>query len=151
MKANRMECCALLCEEFDDAPDDFIARKVTGDESWVHHFDPETQCEARQWKHPSSPTPKRGRTRTSAGKILMAVFWDCQGVVLLYFLPHRLLPVITTRLCFTNCAMQSKPSAVGKFTKGVLLQHDNAPVHKSRIAQAAVCACGFEQINHPPY
>ena len=39
----------------------------------------------------------------------------------------------------------------GKLTKGILLQHDNAPVHKSRVAQAAVRACGFEQVNHPPY
>ena len=33
----------------------------------------------------------------------------------------------------------------------VLLLHDNAPVHKSRVAQAAICECKFEQLNHPPY
>lgn len=36
-------------------------------------------------------------------------------------------------------------------TAGVLLLHDNAPVHKARIAKAAVRECGFEEINHPPY
>ena len=29
--------------------------------------------------------------------------------------------------------------------------HDNAPVHKSRVAQAAIRECKFEQLNHPPY
>ena len=39
----------------------------------------------------------------------------------------------------------------GKLGQGVLLLHDNAPVHKSRIAQAAIRECKFEQLNHPPY
>ena len=39
----------------------------------------------------------------------------------------------------------------GKLAAGVLLLHDNAPVHKSRVAQAAIRKCKFEQLNHPPY
>ena len=37
----------------------------------------------------------------------------------------------------------------GKLAAGVLLLHDNAPVHKSRVAQAAIREC--EQLNYPPY
>lgn len=29
--------------------------------------------------------------------------------------------------------------------------HDNAPVHKCRIALAALHETGFEVLNHPPY
>lgn len=36
-------------------------------------------------------------------------------------------------------------------TKEVLLLHDNAPVHKSRVVLAALHKSGFEIINHPPY
>ena len=39
----------------------------------------------------------------------------------------------------------------GKLAAGVLLSHDNATVHKSRVAQAAICECKFEQLNHLPY
>ena len=40
----------------------------------------------------------------------------------------------------------------GKLAAGVLLLlHDNAPVHKSRVAQAAICECKFEHLNHLPY
>jgi len=35
--------------------------------------------------------------------------------------------------------------------KGVLLLHDNAPVHISAKSQAAIWQCGFQQLNHPPY
>ena len=39
----------------------------------------------------------------------------------------------------------------GKLAAGVLLFHDNAPMHKSRVAQAAIRECKFEQLNHPTY
>ena len=39
----------------------------------------------------------------------------------------------------------------GKLAAGVLLLHDNAPVHKSRVAQAAIHECKFDQLNYPPY
>ena len=34
---------------------------------------------------------------------------------------------------------------------GVLLLHDNAPMHRSQIAAAVIRTCGFEQLDHPPY
>ena len=39
----------------------------------------------------------------------------------------------------------------GMLTAGVWLLHDNAPVHKSMIAQQAIHECGFLQLDHPAY
>ena len=39
----------------------------------------------------------------------------------------------------------------GKLATDILLLHDNAPVHKSKVAQAAICEFKSEQFNHPPY
>ena len=40
----------------------------------------------------------------------------------------------------------------GMVTRGVLLLHDNAPVHKSRVVHAALLRdCGFKQLDHSPY
>ncbi|GFY68139.1 hypothetical protein TNIN_108551 [Trichonephila inaurata madagascariensis] len=39
-----------------------------------------------EWKHPSSPVRKKFKTTPSAGKVLLTVFWDAQGVLLLDFL-----------------------------------------------------------------
>ncbi|KFD54678.1 hypothetical protein M513_04378 [Trichuris suis] len=38
-----------------------------------------------------------------------------------------------------------------KLSRKVLLQHDNAPVHRAKVALAAIQQCGFGQIDHPPY
>ena len=39
----------------------------------------------------------------------------------------------------------------GKIGKGVLLLHDNAPVHSAQVAKRAIRDAGFEEINHAPY
>ena len=39
----------------------------------------------------------------------------------------------------------------GKFSRGVLLLHDNAAVHKSNVAQAAIRRVRFAELNHPSY
>ena len=37
----------------------FMERIVTGDETWCHHYEPETKRDSMQWKHASSPPPKK--------------------------------------------------------------------------------------------
>ncbi|XP_067653385.1 fibronectin type 3 and ankyrin repeat domains protein 1-like [Haliotis asinina] len=39
----------------------------------------------------------------------------------------------------------------GKIRRDILLHQDNAPVHTSRVAAAAVQECGYEILPHPPY
>jgi hypothetical protein len=59
---------------------------VTGDESWIHHFDPEEKRLSMQYRHTSSPRPKKFKTVLSAGKILSTVFWDSRSVYITEFL-----------------------------------------------------------------
>ena len=49
-------------------------------ESWIYHFDPEEKQLSMQYRHTSSPRPKKFKTVPSAGKILMTVLWDSQRV-----------------------------------------------------------------------
>jgi hypothetical protein len=61
-----------------------LNRIVTGDESWIHHYQPELKCASMQWKHPRSPSAKKCKfvSKPSAGKVMLTVFWDFQGVLL---------------------------------------------------------------------
>ncbi|XP_035205247.1 histone-lysine N-methyltransferase SETMAR-like, partial [Stegodyphus dumicola] len=47
---------------------EFLDKIVTGDETWIHHFSPETKSSSLEWKHYSSPTRTKCRTVPSAGK-----------------------------------------------------------------------------------
>jgi len=37
----------------------FLSRVITGDESWLYNYDPETKQQSSQWKMPSSPRQKK--------------------------------------------------------------------------------------------
>ena len=46
--------------------DENVLRKViTGDESWVYGYDPETKQQPSQWKRPDKPQPKKARQSRS--------------------------------------------------------------------------------------
>jgi len=68
----------LDCIESDS---NFLNTVITGDESWVYGYDPETKAQSSQWRHSSSPRPKKARQVRSNVKVLLTVFLDSPGVV----------------------------------------------------------------------
>lgn len=52
-----------------------------GGESWVHRHEPETKWWSMPQKHKSSSS-KKSKSRPSASRLLLTVFWDFQGPIL---------------------------------------------------------------------
>jgi len=52
----------LKQREVTEEGDQFLFNIVTGDESWIHHFDPEEKRLSIQYRHTSSPRPKKFKT-----------------------------------------------------------------------------------------
>ena len=100
-------------------------------------------------KCPGSPPPKKFRTQPSASKVMATVFWDSKGVILIDYKPAG---TSVTGEYYANVIKQlrvaMKEKRRGKLAAGVLLLHDNAPDHKSRVTQAAIHEC---KLNHQPY
>jgi len=64
----------LKQREVTEEGDQFLFNIVTGDKTWIHHFDPEEKRLSMQYSHTSSPRPKKFKTMPSAGKIVLAIF-----------------------------------------------------------------------------
>ena len=108
--------------------------------------------QSKQWKHASSPPPRKFRTQPSAGKIIATIFWDSNGLLLIDYLPAKTTmngEYYANLLLKLHNAIKQKRR--GMLTAGVWLLHDNAPVRKSMIAQQAIHECGFLQLDHPAY
>lgn len=52
-----------------------LRKVITGDESWVYGYDPETKQQSSQWKHSGSPRPKKARQSRSNVKSMLIVFF----------------------------------------------------------------------------
>lgn len=64
----------------------FFKRLILQDESWMHHYDPETKAQSMQQKHLDSLSPKKAKVQPSAGKVMLTVFWDHDRVAMTDFL-----------------------------------------------------------------
>ena len=108
--------------------------------------------ESMQWKQKTSPTPKTFRVEKSSGKVMATVFWDEKGLLLLEFMPQK-TTITGQTYANTITALRGtiKEKRRGKHSAGVLLLHENAPLHMSAKSQAAIWQCGFQQLNHPPH
>ncbi|XP_048253216.1 histone-lysine N-methyltransferase SETMAR-like [Haliotis rufescens] len=130
-KAVRASMCQALLTQYSRDADNFMERIVTGDETWVHHYDLETKEQSKQWTGFASPRPKKFKTQPSAGKVMATIFWDTKGVLLIDYLPRgqtitgEYYSDLLDRLRTVILAKRR-----GKITKGVLLQHDNAKKKK---------------------
>jgi len=85
-KKVRVDVCTDLLRRLQAEPQTFLGRIVTEDEIWVHHFDPETKRQSMIWKHVTSPTSKKFKVTSSAGKFMATVFWDSQTVIMANYL-----------------------------------------------------------------
>ena len=49
---------------------------MTMDETWIHHYTPESREGAQQWVKPGESGLKHLKMQQSAGKVMASVFWD---------------------------------------------------------------------------
>lgn len=131
---------------------DVFDRIVTGDETWIYYYDPPIKQQSMEWRKRTQKPSETAQHEKSAMKVMAAVFWDVRGIILVEFLPAN------TTVTGNYYAQQMhrlrdaiKEKRRGLLGREVILLHDNAPPHKSLVAQAAVRDCGFAQLHHPPY
>ena len=77
----------LLKVEADE--DRFFERIITGDETWVYQYNPETKQQYKQWLPRGSSGPIKFKFERSVKKVMATVFWDSKGVVLVDFLEGK--------------------------------------------------------------
>ena len=130
----------------------FLKKIVTGDESWVHFYDPLTKQQSSLWKAATDPTPVKGKAEKSAGKVLLVVFFDSEGI-----LYHRYIPkgqTINAQLyieilqTLRDQIARKRPHMAGG---NWLLLHDNAPPHTARATLQFLGNNNIETLSHPPY
>ena len=151
-KRQRMTTSQQCLAMFKRNPKEFLRRFITVDETWIHHYTPETKEQSKQWVEPGSSAPKKAKVVPSAGKVLATVFWDARGIILIDYLEKGKTitgPYYAELLDRLDAAV--KRNRPGLARKKVLFHQDNAPAHTSAIAMAKIHELGYELLPHPPY
>jgi len=150
MKQKRKDACLKFLQRYRTEKDAFLNTIVTGDETWVHHYDPETKIKSMEYRHPTSPRVKKFKMEKSARKIMLTVFWDSKGIVHHEYV-EKGSTINSISYCDTLSKLKARIRRVRPEYKRFLLHHDNARPHCSRQTNAKIERLQFETVLHPPY
>jgi hypothetical protein len=141
------------CSSAPNGDPEFLKTVITGDGTWVYRYDPETKMQSSQWKHSSTPRPKKAQWVRSKVKVLQTVFFDHRGIVHHSYAPEGqtidkeyYLEVIR----HLRDAVWCKRSDLWA-SRNWKLHHDNAPAHSSHPIQCFLAKHSIPVVHQTPY
>ncbi len=133
-----------------------LRRVVTGDESWVHCYQPNLKQQDMAWVSRQDPRPVKALRARSVKKVMLTTFMDDSAC-----LHHEFTRKSVNRYTYTHilgrlrekvhrkCPGMWAPAAGRQ--RAMLLLHDNAPAHTALHTRAHLHASGVSLLEHPPY
>ena len=79
-KTQRLKCARELLKTYKGCNSRVISNLLTGDETWVHMFEPQRRADNKQWKRKDQKRPYIAK-RTISSKKMYAVFFNSSGPV----------------------------------------------------------------------
>lgn len=151
-KLNRFQVCQRLLARFREEGDPFLSHIVTCDETWVHHYTPESKQASMEWRKKGEPGPVKAKSRLSAGKVMATVFFDQRGLLHLDFL-HERRTINAAYYCqiLTEVRLAYRSKRRDLPIRKVILLHDNARPHTAAQTVQKLDQLGWETLEHPPY
>jgi histone-lysine N-methyltransferase SETMAR len=151
-KQQRVDDSERCLELFQRNKKNFFMRYVTMDETWIHHYTPESNRQSAEWTAKDENRPKRQKTQMSAGKVLASVFLDAHGILFIDYLEkERTINSEYYIALLVNLKEEIAKKRPQMKKKKVFFHQDNAPCHKSIATMAKLHELHFELLPHTPY
>jgi len=148
-KENRKNVCLDLLERIENDKKIF-KHVITGDETWIFEYDPDTKLQSSEWHTSNSPRPKKTKSKSKT-KTMLICFFDTQGVVHKEFMPqgqtvnkqyhHEVLERLRKRV------HRVRPEIADTW----MLHHDNALCHTAISVNELLTKKGISVVPQPPY
>lgn len=148
-KQRRIDVCETMLSDYEDK----MKCMITGDETWIYAYDPETTDQSSEYRARGESRPKKSRQSRSKIKVMLTVFFDYRGVVHYEFLP----PGQTVNKEYYLSVMRRLREAIRKKRSDLwqnnswFLHHDNAPSHTARIIRDFLAKNSTHIVPQPPY
>ena len=152
-KTQCLKCAQELLKTYKGCNSRVISNLLTGDETWVHMFEPQRRADNKQWKRKDQKCPCIAKRTISLKKMLYAIFFNSSGPVVQVPCPSG--HTVTSRF-YKNSVLKKvkefynkkRPS---KGWSGVHLLHDNASSHKCEVVKSFLASEKVKVLNHPTY
>ena len=152
-KQKRIDFCNFMLQKFDVGASKQVWDIVTGDETWIYQYDPETKRQSSQWVFPGENAPQKCIRSRSIGRQMVASFFCAVGHVAT--VPLETQRTVNAEWYCTVCIPQvlenwsRRRPKTG--TRGLLWHHDNASAHTAARTQDFLQERSIRLLPHPPY
>ena len=151
-KANRRDVCLDILDCLEREPG-FFSHVITGDESWILEYDPDTKQQSREW-HTSKLSPfqesKNEQIQNQIDAHLFFFFFDSQGIVHKEFVP----PGQTINETYYREVLERLRERVTLVRPGIartwMLHHNNAPCHTAVSINEILAGKSIPVVPQPP-
>ncbi len=129
-----------------------VDRIITGDESWICCFDPESKGRSSQWTGKREPRPKKYLRSRSVKKVMLTAFFDSSGVILAEFMDGGRVTsetYIETLMHLRDNIREKRPE-LWRQHNWILLDNNASP-HTSYDTMTFHHQVRTHRGNHPPY
>lgn len=135
----------------------FLDKLVTGDESWLHQYDPDCKKTSSHWlPKDHKKCPQQALWARTVQKCIMVAFFDCRGLIHLDFGNRtinaerygQVLDHLKDSIRHKRPGLW-QPNPVHPHLRNVCFHHDNARPHTANAT--AVKLADFQWVPHPPY
>jgi histone-lysine N-methyltransferase SETMAR len=120
---------------------------VTGDEKWVLYLN---TTRKRQWIDKDAKPEPEPKPDLHQKKVMISVWWDLQGVVMLELLPDN-MTINAAYYCDQLQRLSAELDRKRPRHGIVRLLHDNARPHTAKVTCQKLLELGWEVLPHPPY
>ena len=79
LKYTRVKWCTEMLNRFNNGDSNWVSDIVTGDETWIYQFDPQTKRQSSVWVFPDEQPPTKVKRQRSVGKKMVATFFSTGG------------------------------------------------------------------------
>ena len=148
-KTQCLKCARELLKTYKGCNSWVISNLLTGDETWMHMFEPQRRADNKQWKRKDQKSPCIAKRTISSKKMLYAIFFNSSGPVIQVPCPsgHRV-----TGWFYKNSVLKKVKEFYNKKQlstgwSGVHRLHDNASSHKCAVVKSFL----VKVLNHPSY
>ena len=152
-KTQHLKCAWGLLKTYKGCNSRVISNLLTGDETWVHMFEPQRRADNKQWKRKDKKSPCIAKRTISSKKMLYAIFVNSSGPVVQVPCPSG--HTVTGRVYKNSVRKKVKEfynkKRPSKGWSGVHLLHDNASSHKCEVVKSFLASEKVKVLNHPPY
>ena len=152
-KQSRVRLASQVIEKYDKCDPRGLEEIVTGDETWIYHFQPHSKAKDRVWVSSEGNRPVIARHCKTSNRIMYVIFFDSKGPVLQIPVPKGSSVTgkfyrgsVPTQLVdfYQKCRQRTG-------VRSIKLLHDNAQADKSATVQEYLKESGLDVLDHLPY